>query len=227
MRELLTAEQNTTRRRLLKLTGTGLAVGLAGCTGSSGENATQPGHGETEHGHGGVGDPQESREVAVNTTDDGQSHFSPHVTRVTVDGTITWVLESGQHTVTAYHTENDQPRLVPEGTENWDSGTLSEQGEEFEHTFDTEGVYHYYCEPHEQGGMIATVIVGNPDPSEEIALESPPGDKSETVRAKLEELNGMVRSALSDDRHNETETGAHNDDSDGHHDETGTADHNE
>ncbi|MCL7418443.1 MAG: plastocyanin/azurin family copper-binding protein, partial [Halalkalicoccus sp.] len=62
-----------------------------------------------------------------------------------------------------------------------------------------EGVYHYYCTPHESLGMIGSVIVGEPDPHEQVALEEPPADKPERVREKLKELNGMIRTALDDD----------------------------
>lgn len=154
------------------------------------------GHDDEEHGHGTVGEPTEAAEVAVNTTDDGESHFSPHVTRVENGGTVTWVLESGSHTATAYHPDNDEPRLVPDGADSWDSGTLSEVGETFEHTFETEGVYHYYCVPHEDGGMIASVIVGEPDAHGQPALEEPPEEKPAPVREKIKELNEMCNEAL-------------------------------
>lgn len=151
---------------------------------------------DEEHGHGSVGEPTETARVAVNTTDTGEAHFSPHVTRVENGGTVTWVLESGSHTATAYHPENGEPRLVPDGADSWDSGTLSEVGETFEHTFETEGVYHYYCIPHETGGMIASVIVGEPDAHGQPALEAPPEDKPVAVREKMRELNEMCNEAL-------------------------------
>jgi len=161
-----------------------------------GHHEEEGGHDDEEHGHGTVGEPTPTAEVAVNTTANGESHFGPHVVRVETGGTVKWVLESGSHTATAYHPENDEPQLVPDGTEPWASGMLSETGETFEHTFDTEGVYHYYCVPHETGGMIASVIVGEPDAHEQPALEDPPADKPDTVRAKLKELNEMCNEAL-------------------------------
>lgn len=238
-----------TRRRLLQGTAGLTVVGLAGCTGStesapgttgsgSGASGDPPGHGDSEHSHGGVGEPQDAREVAVNTARGGETteyHFDPHVTRVTVGGTVTWRLESGTHTATAYHPGNDQPRLVPEGTDAWDSGTLSEQGQTYEHTFETEGIYHYYCEPHEQFGMLGTVIVGNPDPDQQVALQTVPENKPEEVRGKLRRLNEMCRSALEGDHHDDgghhdgttTETEHHEDD--GHHEgeTTETSHHDE
>lgn len=214
-------ERTHSRRSILEAGGVAIATGVAGCTRTSGGDDGVPGHGETEHSHGEVGEPTDHAEVAVNTAGDGEYHFDPHVTRVGVGGTVTWVLESGVHTATAYHPGNDQPRLVPAGTEAWDSGRLSEVGETFEHTFDTEGVYHYYCRPHEQAGMIATVVVGDPDPHEQVALQTPPEGKSETVRAKLQRLNEMVRSALEDGHHDEETESSHHDEEteSGHHDE--------
>ncbi len=233
-----------TRRRLLAGTA-GLAVaGLAGCTGApsasgqpqAGGNPTEngdsggdehPGHGQEAHGHDMVSEPKGSREVAVNTArQEGSTeyHFDPHVTWVEVGGTVTWRLESGTHTATAYHTGNDQPQLVPEGTDPWDSGTMSEQGETFEHTFETEGVYHYLCTPHESFGMLATVIVGQPHLEDQQALQSIPEDKPEEVRAKLEELNGMCREIMGESHQDE---GTHTEE-DHHEEETHTEeDHHE
>lgn len=154
------------------------------------------GHGDEEHGHDSVGEPTPTAEVAVNTTDNGETHFGPHVARVESGGTVTWVLESGSHTATAYHPDNDQPQLMPDGAASWDTGMLTEEGETFEHTFETDGVYHYYCEPHEESGMVASIIVGEPDAHGQPALEEPPEDKPERVREKIMELNEMCNEAL-------------------------------
>ncbi|MFD1646822.1 cupredoxin domain-containing protein [Haloarchaeobius litoreus] len=220
-----------TRRKLLEGTA-GLSVaGLAGCLGASSEASPpaggtqsdehageddQPGHGDEAHGHDTVSEPRASREVEVNTArSEGSTeyHFDPHVTWVEPGGTVTWTLESGTHTATAYHPGNDQPRLVPEGTAAWDSGTMSEEGETFEHTFETEGVYHYLCTPHEQFGMMATVIVGEPHLEDQQALQMMPDDKPEEVHGKLEELNTMVREIMG---------AGHEDDGHGHDDGTHT-----
>ena len=200
---------------MLQLTGGTAVVGLAGCTGTQNndggatngtptesghdDGGTETGHGDDEDGHDeAVGAPSDAAEVSM-ITEDGGYHFEPHVVRVNAGGTVTWHNESGSHSTTAYHPDNDQPQLVPDGAAAWDSGILSEQGATFEHTFETEGVYHYYCTPHESLGMIGSVIVGEPDPHEQVALEEPPADKPDRVREKLEELNGMIRTALGDD----------------------------
>ncbi|WP_311171837.1 plastocyanin/azurin family copper-binding protein [Halobellus ordinarius] len=162
------------------------------------ETETESGHHDEEDGHGHdetVGEPTETAEVAMLSTDDGE-HFEPHVVRVTVGGTVTFVNESGSHSTAAYHPDNDQPQLVPDGAASWDSGLLSESGATFEHTFETEGVYHYYCAPHETMGMIGSVIVGEPDAHDQPALEDPPESKPEAVRTKIAELNEMCNEAL-------------------------------
>jgi plastocyanin len=206
---------------MLQLTGGAAVVGLAGCTGTQTNDGgaangspTESGHGDTttESGHSDDGDshdeavgaPSDTAEVRM-ITEDGGYHFEPHVARVNVGGTVTWHNESGSHSTTAYHPDNDQPQLVPDGAAVWDSGIVSEQGATFEHTFETEGVYHYYCTPHESLGMIGSVIVGEPDPHEQVALEEPPADKPERVREKLEELNGMIQTALDDDHEEDSQ----------------------
>lgn len=109
---------------------------------------------------------------------------------------MTWDLEGGTHTATAYDGSNDGPRRIPEEADGWESGTLSEEGASFEHTFGSVGVYDYYCAPHEQSGMLGSVIVSHPDTHGQPALEEPPEDKPERVREKIAELNEMCIEAL-------------------------------
>lgn len=210
---------------MLSLTGTATAIGLAGCSGgqaqsdggsesteehseSNGHNETEShddsedkhseeeeGHGEDSHHDQEIGEPTETAQVNMITTD-GTYHFDPHAARVEVGGTVTFHNESGSHSATAYHPDNDQPQLVPGGATSWDSSLLSEAGAKFEHTFETEGVYHYYCTPHETAGMIGSIIVGEPDAHGQPALEEPPQDMPESVRGKLSELNTMCNEAL-------------------------------
>lgn len=160
---------------------------------------SEGGHDDGGHGDGGeIGEPTETAAVHM-VTNDASHHFDPHVVRVSVGGTVTFENESGSHSAAAYHPGNDQPQLVPDGTAAWESGLLTTSGATYEHIFDTEGVYHYYCAPHESVGMIGTVVVGDPDPHEQMALGEPPTDKPDTVQQKLRELNERVRGALGDD----------------------------
>lgn len=194
--------QGWTRRRLLGYSGVGLAVGVAGCGAESGDDETgdaqsagqqvdgdEHHHGDGEHDHTGEhGDrPSEPADwVTVSMATDGdEHHFDPHVSRVDTGGTVEWVLESGLHTATAYHPDSDRPRRIPADAAAFDSGTLQD-GETFEHVFDVEGVYDYYCVPHEGVGMIGSVIVGRPDPEgDEPGLSDPTqgGDEGSTLQS--------------------------------------------
>lgn len=156
---------------------------------------------ESGHGHahdGAVPEPADHVTFGMTTTDAGE-HFEPHVLRLTVGGTATWVNESGTHSATAYHPDNDKPLLMPEGAESFDSGVLTEAGAEFSHTFETEGVYHFYCAPHEALGMLGSVIVGEPDAHGQPALGEVPSSLPETAQEKLEHLNEKCNEALGHD----------------------------
>lgn len=211
----------TSRRTVLGITSSAIA-GLAGCLTESDQpdgnsNQDEEGdhndsHEEDRQSHGSHGEELDSSsteaEVTMTTTDSG-NHFDPHVVWVEKGGRVNWINESGSHSTTAYHPANDEPQLVPDGVSAWDSGVLSEQETTFDHTFETEGVYHYYCTPHETGGMIGSVIVGQPDPDTQPALEELPSEKSETIREKLTYLNDTVRGALDDHRSDEDEHDDH------------------
>ncbi|MFB6149299.1 MAG: plastocyanin/azurin family copper-binding protein [Halobacteriales archaeon] len=91
----------------------------------------------------------------------GQFVFTPAVVWVEPGTTVTWEIEGAAHSVTAYHPDNDKPLRLPEGASSFDSGVL-DAGKTYEHTFETEGVYNYYCTPHESLGMVGVVIVAGP-----------------------------------------------------------------
>ena len=77
--------------------------------------------------------------------------------------TVRWVIEANVHTTTAYHPANDRHSLrIPEGAAPWDSGYLVDPGQSFEVRFTVEGVYDYFCTPHEAAGMVGRIVVGRP-----------------------------------------------------------------
>jgi hypothetical protein len=51
---------------------------------------------------------------------------------------------------------------IPEAAEPWDSGFLINPGDHFEVTLTVEGVYDYFCLPHEAAGMVGRIVVGRP-----------------------------------------------------------------
>ena len=89
--------------------------------------------------------------------------FDPIGLKVTPGTMVRWVVEANAHTTTAYHPDNDNhPLRIPERAKPWDSGYLIEPGQSFEVTLDQEGVYDYFCAPHEMAGMVGRIIVGRP-----------------------------------------------------------------
>lgn len=78
-------------------------------------------------------------------------------------GTIVrWVLLEGVHTTTSYHPANGAlPRRMPETARPWDSGYLTEAGAIHEIALEVEGVYDYFCRPHEAAGMVGRIVVAS------------------------------------------------------------------
>lgn len=221
----MTNRTQSRRRFLAGTTGLAISLGIAGCltdprAGTGGESPTphdddechdgadcgeqgghEDGHDEpTDDGHDhDEGTPEEPSPAATVTmrTEGHEQHFAPHVTWVEVGGTVTWENESGQHNAVAYHPDNhDKPRRMPEAAEAWETALLDDEGATASHTFETAGVYDYYCAPHESAGMVGTVIVGEPDAHEQPGLEAPQQDLPDGARAELAELNEKVDEAL-------------------------------
>jgi plastocyanin len=123
----------------------------------------------------------ESVEIRMQGNTDG-SHvwFDPVGLRVEPGQTIHWVnLDPGNaHTTTAYHPKNlGRPLRIPEGAEPWNSDYLL-PNEGFSATLPVEGVYDYYCQPHEHAGMVGRIIVGQPNrsPTESLRARSAGGE---------------------------------------------------
>lgn len=131
--------------------------------------------------------------VRMISTGDGAYHFEPHVVRLQPGDTVRWELESGAHTTTAYHPANGDRQLrIPEGAKAWNSGFLTADGKTtFERTFSVEGVYDYFCIPHEGYGMIGTLVVG--EAHDGPGLSEPQSNLPQAAQDKLRTLNGAVR----------------------------------
>src|SRR3954447_8548465 len=95
--------------------------------------------------------------------DGAQVGFDPVGLKVAPGTTVRWAVEANVHTATAYHPANGgHPLRIPEHAAPWDSGYLAEPGETFEVTLTVEGVYDYFCAPHEVAGMVGRIVVGRP-----------------------------------------------------------------
>lgn len=77
---------------------------------------------------------------------EGPNRFEPASITVPVGTAVTWVDVSGSHTTTSY-----------DGL--WDSVDRLPMGQSYSYTFNQPGVYRYYCKPHENSGMVGTVLV--------------------------------------------------------------------
>lgn len=104
-------------------------------------------------------------EIVMQGKADG-SHvwFDPIGLHIELGQTVRWTNRDrgNSHTVTSYHPEIfERPRRIPVNAKAWDSDYLLPD-ETFSLRFDEEGVYDYYCAPHEHAGMVGRIVVGNP-----------------------------------------------------------------
>jgi plastocyanin len=73
---------------------------------------------------------------------------------------VRWICDANVHTTTAYSPKNDNHSLrIAETAAPWASDFL-QPGQTFEVKFTVEGVYDYFCAPHEMAGMVGRLIVG-------------------------------------------------------------------
>jgi halocyanin-like protein len=99
--------------------------------------------------------------VAVGAEGNGGNFaFDPPAVHVDNGATVVWEWtgQGGGHNV------------VSDGEGPIDSGEpVSSEGETYETTFDSDGIYNYVCEPHEGQGMKGSVVVGTDYPTESSA----------------------------------------------------------
>jgi plastocyanin len=91
--------------------------------------------------------------------------FDPIGVGIEPGQTVRWIMASpgNPHTTTAYHPRNANHSLrIPEAAVPWDSGFLVKPRDTFEVTLTVEGVYDYFCLPHEAAGMVGRIVVGRP-----------------------------------------------------------------
>ncbi|WP_255151277.1 plastocyanin/azurin family copper-binding protein [Halorarius halobius] len=140
----MTAEPDSVSRRTF-LRGT--AVGTAAATGSAAA--------------------QEATTHTVDMTDG--LVFDPDSIAIAPGDTVVWEnVGTVGHSVTAYEDDiPDEAAYFASGGFDGESAARSGYpegdipgGESYEHTFEVEGTYEYFCIPHESAGMLGTVEVG-------------------------------------------------------------------
>ena len=107
-------------------------------------------------------------EIKLMMSEDGaKAYFDPVGVHIQPGDTVRWVQMHDYHSVTAYHPANSNHELrIPDGAKPWNSDILLGQypakGATFEHRFTVEGVYDFFCQPHEAAGMVGRIVVGRP-----------------------------------------------------------------
>ena len=154
--------RNRTRRALLSRGTLALAgvAALAGCTSDGGGDTPDPTDSPTA-----TADPTDSPTATATPGDasadrtvlvgpGGSLVFDPAEPSVGPGDTVLFSWESNFHTVTV--------ESQPDGA-GW-SGTgetTHDEGFTHTHTFEMEGTYEYYCNPHRSSGMVGTIQVGS------------------------------------------------------------------
>ena len=115
----------------------------------------------------------------LNKRDDGAKMvYSEDITRIDVGDTITWTPKSKGHNVEFI--------AAPEG---FDIPKKSKNSKEVAITFDTPGIYYYWCTPHKGMGMIALVVVGDDTSNiDDIAGAKAVGKSKKKLKALLDKL---------------------------------------
>jgi plastocyanin len=87
--------------------------------------------------------------------------FDPVGLHVELGQQVTWTnMDAGNsHTATAYHPNAERQLRIPVEAQPWNSEYLL-PNESFSCRLSVEGVYDYFCIPHEHAGMVGRIVVG-------------------------------------------------------------------
>jgi len=111
--------------------------------------------------------------VEVGVNNGGQAYgFGPAAVHVDNGTTVQfeWTGEGGTHNV------------VSDGDGPLDSGSaVDAEGVQYEHTFEEDGIYKYYCVPHETLGMKGAIVVGTDYPTADSGGGGGGGGEVETL----------------------------------------------
>jgi halocyanin-like protein len=108
---------------------------------------------------GSVTDMTGQDEVTVDVGAGSGLAYGPAAVHVDNGATVTWEWVGGSHNVV--HEEGE-----------FDSGS-PEAGATFEHTFESDGIYKYFCTPHKGSGMKGVVVVGTDYPTQAAGASTP------------------------------------------------------
>lgn len=118
---------------------------------------------------------------------DADARFDPVVVEVDPGDVIQFAVREGMHTVTAYHPENRRSKRIPASAKPFDSG-LMEKGDQWFLTISEEGVYDYFCLPHEKLGHVGRIIAGSYDASDDYPEEGIPSVVLQKLSTETEQF---------------------------------------
>jgi plastocyanin len=141
-----------------------LSLPLAGCSSSSGPTTTDSGTPPQDSGGGNdTGPPGDSGSTSTVTVGGSALAFSPQSLTIKAGQSVHWVWMSGGHTVTSGMvsggTGTPDNKFCSPNDMSCATGTTSNSGATYDHTFATAGTYPYFCVPHAGAGMVGTIIV--------------------------------------------------------------------
>jgi halocyanin-like protein len=138
--------------------GTAVAAGIAGAGGTAAAQAyggwlSDTSNYEATQDFTGT----EAVTVAVGAGENGQQ-FAPPAILVDPGTTVTWEWtgDGGDHTVSHEPSAEDADPA-------FESDQMEAAGETFQYTFEAEGTFRYFCEPHRSVGMKGVMAVGSTD----------------------------------------------------------------
>lgn len=114
----------------------------------------------------------------LNKGADGTMVFEPALTKIQPGDTVTFLATSKGHNAETI------PGMFPEGFEPFKSAV----GKDFTVTFDKAGAYGIRCTPHYGMGMVALVVVGEPENLEAAKAVKQPGKADERFGKIFAEL---------------------------------------
>lgn len=147
------------RRKVLAAGGVTLALAVAGCVGDDDEDgdngvdddvpAEVDDHLSGANGYdGSITDMTGEDSITIeNGPNEPDYEFDPVAVRIDAGTEVTWEWVSNGHTVTA-----------SEGPADFDT-EIENEGFEFSHTFEEEGIVLYECTPHVAVGQLGAVVV--------------------------------------------------------------------
>ena len=112
-----------------------------------------------------------------------KNFFSPNILQIASGDTVRFVPNDKGH-----NSVSDK-NMLPEGAKGW-KGKISD---EVSVTFDVEGTYGYFCQPHRSLGMVGLVLVGDPSGNFDAARSAKQrGKAKKAFKALFEEADGIL-----------------------------------